>query len=615
MMDNQSLRLRDEVSAGTGLLSQQDLSELERFIHDGAWVAVLEHLDTDEGLAELRGQHILVSPTKVVPGDDAATPITPDANGSATSSSRNSDTITIAGGRVRLPFHMSKLYDDAPTRLIRKMCQLYPEGLLKPYYCCDAGGSMATLLYPIHMALIAGSKARIKVLRILFDATPESLEIPSMAAEMRASYPIHCWAIESRCSIEVIRFFLRRVPECSQAKSEYTEELPIHEAAKLSVSSESESLYVSQLIALLLEANPEGARQKNRFGSLPLHRVQSAAATNMLLGVYPEGAKERDDAGRLPLHIACIHSNIWMCVEPLLIAYPEAAVLEWTRLEMLDVPMELLLTGLYTDLEEDLALCPERRRLFEEAFLSLLNAFTKAIERSNIFEHAVRRFGKDFMSRTVLGELARECSSLFFSAHDKNPFRIIVKKTFESLNRIPQDALQIFVMQFQDQCKTVLGGDVLTPKDLVYGRLKEHPENCMLALLLCLTFQAMKRECGQSFDAENHHTYSVFQKLCYCGNALKVENFRSLLRAASKLETASNALTAKDSRGNLPFHPVWNRVWPEKSEKNDSGAVPLIFLADMPMDLLAKQIMARNANGDTPLHVALTNGHNFCGGD
>jgi hypothetical protein len=54
---------------------------------------------------------------------------------------------------------------------------------------------------------------------------------------------------------------------------------------------------------VLLEACPDGAKEKDENGKLPLHWAQTGDIARMLLEVYPDGAKEKDEDGKLPLNI------------------------------------------------------------------------------------------------------------------------------------------------------------------------------------------------------------------------------------------------------------------------------------------------------------------------
>ena len=54
----------------------------------------------------------------------------------------------------------------------------------------------------------------------------------------------------------------------------------------------------------ILEAYPEGVKQAENNGLLPLHCAKTVDIARLLLKVYPEGAKQVDDDGSLPLHLA-----------------------------------------------------------------------------------------------------------------------------------------------------------------------------------------------------------------------------------------------------------------------------------------------------------------------
>lgn len=114
---------------------------------------------------------------------------------------------------------------------------------------------------------------------------------------------------ESDRAHEIIKRLLQEYP---QAASEVDDEgeLPFHKVCE----STGPDHILSKTVALLLEANPESTRQRDKFGNLPLHLAVNNAVEGdepldaefwmglimLLLESYPEAASEGDKHGRTP---------------------------------------------------------------------------------------------------------------------------------------------------------------------------------------------------------------------------------------------------------------------------------------------------------------------------
>jgi len=81
----------------------------------------------------------------------------------------------------------------------------------------------------------------------------------------------------------------------------------------------------------VLKAYPEAAREKDRDGCTPLHRIcgnerASLEMLSMVLKAYPEAAREKDRDGCTPLHRICGNERASLeMLSMVLKAYPEAA--------------------------------------------------------------------------------------------------------------------------------------------------------------------------------------------------------------------------------------------------------------------------------------------------
>ena len=51
----------------------------------------------------------------------------------------------------------------------------------------------------------------------------------------------------------------------------------------------------------------------------------SYLAIQMMIDAYPDGAKQKNDAGDLPLHVALKNKAEWKCVRACLEAFPDGA--------------------------------------------------------------------------------------------------------------------------------------------------------------------------------------------------------------------------------------------------------------------------------------------------
>lgn len=100
--------------------------------------------------------------------------------------------------------------------------------------------------------------------------------------------------------------------------------LPLHKACVLQPPE--------SLIAALLDAYPEGGREKDQDGWLPIHCAcfynADEKVVNALLVANPKGSQAKDDEGRLPLHYACLKGSSKAVVDVLLASYAKAAMIK-----------------------------------------------------------------------------------------------------------------------------------------------------------------------------------------------------------------------------------------------------------------------------------------------
>ena len=139
-------------------------------------------------------------------------------------------------------------------------------------------------------------------------------------ASWRGKYgvPLH-WAAWSQAPLDVVAALLKAFPEGAKEKNDYGW-LPLHYAAEKKGPN-------WEVVATLLKAFPEGAKKKNMYCALPLHDAIGSKAplevVAALLKAFPEGAKEKDKNGDLTLHIAIENQAPLEVVAALLKAFPE----------------------------------------------------------------------------------------------------------------------------------------------------------------------------------------------------------------------------------------------------------------------------------------------------
>eukprot|EP00964_Phaeocystis_antarctica_P077041 scaffold47726_cov53-Phaeocystis_antarctica.AAC.4 len=129
-------------------------------------------------------------------------------------------------------------------------------------------------------------------------------------------------ALRNEASDAVVLALLAAHPEGAKEKDE-NGNLPLHFAVAYEASE--------AVVQALLAAHPEGAKEKNTYGSLPLHRAVEEQASDAvvlaLLAAHPEGAKEKSDqTSSLPLHAAVAVEASDAVVLALLEVYPLASL-------------------------------------------------------------------------------------------------------------------------------------------------------------------------------------------------------------------------------------------------------------------------------------------------
>mmetsp|Transcript_24045 Transcript_24045/g.55794 ORF Transcript_24045/g.55794 Transcript_24045/m.55794 type:complete len:333 (-) Transcript_24045:465-1463(-) len=148
--------------------------------------------------------------------------------------------------------------------------------------------------WALHKAMAADEwKADVQKISALIDTDPDAL---SRKAKARKSTPRSSWRL-------LLSGQRARPSPSSLSRTDGAGLLPLHLAARFHASED--------VVALLIERYPDGAKAPNQDGALPLHWAVAYLAPNavvaMLLEQHPNGAKLRDAFGFLPLHLAAIN--------------------------------------------------------------------------------------------------------------------------------------------------------------------------------------------------------------------------------------------------------------------------------------------------------------------
>jgi len=112
---------------------------------------------------------------------------------------------------------------------------------------------------------------------------------------------------------------LKKQPEAAERNDGIYGRTPLHFACQEGSPFE--------VVAALLKAWPDAAKQKDSYGQMPLHwacsKGSSFEVVAALLKAWPDAAKQRTRKGTAPLHAACLNTTPFEVVAALLKAWPE----------------------------------------------------------------------------------------------------------------------------------------------------------------------------------------------------------------------------------------------------------------------------------------------------
>lgn len=177
------------------------------------------------------------------------------------------------------------------VEMLQAMIAVSPDGLKK---------TNKLQYLPLHLYM---SQARLhqEVIDLLLQAYPAAAGIP----DGQGLIPLFLCVMRDDPSAEIANICktLCRAYPSAPTTMNLTHSLPLHFAAKRHTPNK-------EILKILLRRHPEGARQVNDFGLLPLHCISGTSddleAVKMIYEAFPEGVGAPDRQGRLPLHIAVL---------------------------------------------------------------------------------------------------------------------------------------------------------------------------------------------------------------------------------------------------------------------------------------------------------------------
>ena len=153
-----------------------------------------------------------------------------------------------------------------------------------------------------------------------------------------ARYPDDYWPEDRPINAELVRILMKQNPEAAKIKDKYGS-LPLHFVTdKYSPPS--------SVLKLILDAHPKGARERDQHKLLPIHYACSRAASfhcvQMLYAVFRGSLKESDKDYNLPLHMACNANASYEVIKFLVEHFRASASMKGGKLERLPLHFSCL---------------------------------------------------------------------------------------------------------------------------------------------------------------------------------------------------------------------------------------------------------------------------------
>lgn len=216
-------------------------------------------------------------------------------------------------GRGWLPLHWAAVTDNVEVNDVRSIARADPLATVK-------GCNQPISATPGHL-IAAVRHPSMEVVKCLYNFYPRMAN----AKDSEGDLPLHYAARYSE-SPEMIRFLLQANPGATKVRGEGNL-VPLQNA----LYNESETMK-GCIVSHLLNADPSAASIVNSDGDTVFHIAINQECKRdliaLLLDAFPEGLKVQNDIGHLPLHTACMTKDAPRTVEVvdlLLKAYPEAA--------------------------------------------------------------------------------------------------------------------------------------------------------------------------------------------------------------------------------------------------------------------------------------------------
>ncbi len=181
---------------------------------------------------------------------------------------------------------------------------------------------------PLHIACNHIHSIDPDILLFLMEKDPETIQKPNKHGWLPLHKAVACSLCHNRPpNVDNINILLEAYPEAVRKKTKKLQ-FPLH----LAISEPSRRMS-SEVVELILNAEPKVCKKQDSYGHTPLHKVvrrkgpEAQMAFDMLIEAYPGAAKLEDQRGMLPLHHAvCPIAPHIETIYELVEAYPQGVL-------------------------------------------------------------------------------------------------------------------------------------------------------------------------------------------------------------------------------------------------------------------------------------------------
>ena len=181
---------------------------------------------------------------------------------------------------------------------------------------------------PLHIACNHIHSIDPDILLFLMEKDPDAIQKPNKHGWLPLHKAVACSLCHNRPpNVDNISMLIEAYPEAVGKKTKKMQ-FPLH----LAISEPSRKMS-SEVIEMILNAEPRVCRKQDSYGHTPLHKVvrrkgtEAQMAFDMLIETYPAAAKIEDARGMLPLHHAvCPIAPHIETIYELVETYPEGVL-------------------------------------------------------------------------------------------------------------------------------------------------------------------------------------------------------------------------------------------------------------------------------------------------